>query len=124
MDQVNNPSAFTLSSITTHDLNVIIGPSQNGGALTVGPSSVYGICIYDVKSGYFVVAPSNPTQSHIQSQLITNFTNVQIPGSQQATSLPGCSVGNSLYLNSIDCAIAKAVNGMPSECESDPLSGH
>jgi hypothetical protein len=126
MDQVDNPSPFAVNFISTYDLNVITGPSQNGGALPVGSSSLYGTCMYDVNSGYYVVAPSNPTQSHIQSQQITNLTNVQIPGSQQglpATSLPGCSVGNSFYPNSIDCAIAKAVNGMPSECESDPQAG-
>ncbi|KAN0083464.1 hypothetical protein V8E54_002552 [Elaphomyces granulatus] len=116
-------SPFKPGLIATNDLSVIIGPSQDGDALTVGSSSVYGICIYDINSGYFVVAPSDPTQSHIQTQQITNLTNVLIPGNQQglpATSLPGCNVGDSFYLTAVDCAIAKAVNGMLPECESNP----
>lgn len=87
------------------------------------------ICIYDIQSGNFVTAPSDPTQRHIQTEQITNLTNVAIPGSQQPlpeTSLPGCVIGNPLYPNgsfypdSIDCAVSKAINGMPTECESNP----
>ena len=120
MDQVDALQPYAPGFIFTNDLSAIVGPSQVGGALTFAGSSNYGACVYDVHSGYFIVASAD---THVQTQQLTNLTDVAIPGNRQPlppTSLPGCSVGNSFYPNGIDCAIAKVVNGMPPECESDP----
>ena len=120
MDQVDALQPYAPGYIFTADLSAIVGPGQDGGALTFAASSSYGACVYDVQSGYFVVASAD---THVQTQQLTNLTGVAIPGNQQPlppTSLPGCSVGDSFYPNGIDCAIAKVVNGMPPECESDP----
>lgn len=130
LDQVDAPSPYAPSAIGS-GLSVVGPPSQNGGPLTLSQESTdYGVCIYDVQSGNYAVAPSNPTQSHFQNQQLTNLTGVAVPGTQQplpATDLPGCSVGDSFspntstyYFNTVDCAIAKAVNGMPAGCESNP----
>ena len=74
--------------------------------------------MYDSDSGNLVTLPSSEP-SYISPASITNLTGLILPRNDNLlpeSVLTGCHEDTA----PVDCLIARAVNGMPAECEADP----
>ncbi|KAL6153291.1 hypothetical protein ACJQWK_11661 [Exserohilum turcicum] len=88
------------------------------GALGVDSKTLAkaNICLYDASSGLTVVPPG--ANFHVLMSNITSLIGADIPPATTLTNeflLPGCG-----DTSSQDCLVSRAVNGMSSDCVSNP----
>lgn len=112
------PSPSGPFNIANHALNKLVMPVESGKAFTSQPSDYdTGFCFYDVVSGDVVQS----SKAHLAIQDVTNLTGQPVPAADTPTpgsSLPGCEDVRANM--TIDCAVSRAVNGMPTVCDTNP----
>ena len=96
---------------------------MGNGAITASDKPPLTFCIYGSGSGRPVALPTSGP-SYFDPDILTNLTSAALPGSgnpQPEFALPGCSRESSPEESSpADYLIARAINGMPTECAENP----
>ncbi|TDZ31892.1 hypothetical protein C8035_v001080 [Colletotrichum spinosum] len=110
------PSPSGPFNIANHGLNKLTLPAEAGKALGSN-ENVHdnSFCFYDAASNQVIQS----SKLHFAIQDITDLTGQLVPPADKPTpaiSLPGC--GGVEAKMTIDCAISKAVNGLPGECSN------